>query len=130
MFPKEEKIMKLRNFFLVNAVVAVLFGLGFVIIPATVLSWYGVELAPAGLFVSRLYGSALLTFAFISLLVRRLPTSEALLAILLSFFLGDAIGFVLFLIFQLQGIANALGWSTVVIYLQLGLGFGYFYTKA
>lgn len=122
--------MKLRNLLIVNTVVAVLFGLGFIIIPVTVLSWYGIALNQAGLFVARLFGSSLLVFGLISWLVRNSSGSEALRAILLSFFLGDAIGFVLSLIYQLQGVANGFGWSTVVIYLLLGLGFGYFYTRS
>ena len=121
--------MKLSNLFLINAVVAILFGLGFILIPVTVLSWYGVALNEAGLFVASLYGSALITFGLISWLVRNLASSDTLRAVILSFFIGDAIGFVLSLINQLQGVANSFGWSTVVIYLLLGLGFGYFYMK-
>lgn len=36
---------------------------------------------------------------------------------------GDVIGFVVILIGQLGGIANAIGWSSVAIYLLLALGF-------
>ncbi len=119
--------MKLSTLFVINAVVAALFGLGFVLIPAMVLSWYAVELNTPGLYVARLFGSALLTFGIISWLVRNGSGMAELRAIVMAFFIGDAIGFVLSLIYQLQGIANALGWSTVAIYLLLALGFGYFY---
>ena len=117
--------MNRSTIFMINAVIAVLFGLVFLLIPATVLSWYGVQLEAAGLFLARLYGSALLIFAIISWMVREAPASQSLRGIIVAFFIGDAIGFLLSLVYQLQGVANALGWSTVVIYLLLALAFGY-----
>jgi hypothetical protein len=38
----------------------------------------------------------------------------------------DAIGFIVTLLGQLAGLANALGWSSVALYLLFGLGFAYF----
>ena len=40
-----------------------------------------------------------------------------------------AIGFIVALIGQLGAVVNNLGWSTVVIYLFLAVGFGYFHFK-
>ena len=45
---------------------------------------------------------------------------------LLAYFLGIAIGFVVALLGQLSGMMNPLGWSTVAIYLLLALGYGDF----
>jgi hypothetical protein len=42
---------------------------------------------------------------------------------------SDGIGFVVGLIAQLRNVVNQVGWSTVVIYLLLALGFGYFQFK-
>ena len=124
--------MKLSTLFIINTIVAILFGLGFVLLPATVLSWYGVTLNDAGLYIARLFGGSLLGFGIISWLVRDSAGSAAttqLRAILLAFFISDVLGFVLSLIYQLQGVANALGWSTVVISLLLGLAFGYYWRQ-
>jgi len=38
-------------------------------------------------------------------------------------------GFVVALINQLSGLVNALGWSTVALYLLFALGYGYFQFK-
>ena len=121
--------MKLNALLIVNTVLAGLFGLGFVLMPATLLSYYDVTMNEAGLFNSRLLGTAFLSFAIISWLVRNSSGSSELNAIVLAFAVGDLIGFVISLIFQLQNVANALGWSTVAIYLLVGLGFGYFVWK-
>lgn len=119
--------MKLSTLLLINAIVAVLFGLVFVLVPATAMALYGIQLSDAGLFTARLFGAALVTFAIISWLVRGSAGSEVVRSIAFSFFVGDIIGFIISFIYQLQGVPNALGWSTVVIYLLLGVGFGYLY---
>ena len=125
--------MKLSTLFTINAIVAILFGLGFLLIPATLLSWYGVDLPDAGIFISRLLGAAFVTFATISWETRSIESaagSVTMRAILLGFFIGDILGALISMIYQVEGIANALGWTTVLIYLLLGLGFGFFALKA
>ena len=54
------------------------------------------------------------------------PESEARTAILRALFVTDGLGFVVALAAQLGGVVNALGWSTVAIFLVLGLGWAYF----
>ncbi len=76
--------------------------------------------------MGQLFGAALIGFAALTWTARNATDSDAGRAILLALFVADAIGFAVALIGQLGGIVNALGWSTVVIYLVLALGFGYF----
>lgn len=119
--------MKLKNLFILNAVVCLVFGLSFVIVPDQALSLYGDDIVHGQFkYVGQLFGSALLVFSLTSWLVRNSAESTARSAIILSFFIGDAIGFVISLMNQIGGIVNALNWSTVAIYLLLALGFGYF----
>ena len=122
--------MKLSMMFMINAVVAVLFGLGFVLMPATVLSFYAVQLSDAGLFIARLLGMEFIGFAIITWQLRYAEAgSGEVRGVMLGLWVSELLGFVCSLYYQLQGIANGLGWSTVVIYLLLGLGFLYFYMK-
>ena len=118
--------MKLGTLFTVNAVLAIVFGLGFVLMPVALMSYYGVALADAGVSISQLLGAAFLAFGILSWQVRKSDTSEVLRAVVLSFFIGDAVGFLIVLQGQLSGEFNALGWSTVAIYGLLAIGFGYF----
>ena len=121
--------MKLSTLFVITAIIAFLFGLGFVLFPANILSLYGVTLSINGVYMSRLLGAAFLGFAIISWLVRNATGSAEVRAIAFAFFISDILGFIITLYYQLQGISNALGWTTVAIYLLLGVGFGYFYWK-
>lgn len=118
--------MKLSAFMSINAIIAVVFGLGFLIVPGQVMAYYGI-MADAPLeYVGQLFGAALLAFAVLTWSARNAADSDARRAILLALFVGDGIGFIVALVRQLSGVVNAVGWSTVVIYLLLALGFAYF----
>jgi len=54
--------MQLGTFLKVHAVIALLFGIGFIFMPATILSFYtAVPVNEIGVFMSRMFGSAILT---------------------------------------------------------------------
>jgi len=110
----------------INTVVALLFGFAFVLAAGAVLSLYGVTLNQGGLLVARLFGSALIGFGILTFLARNIEESKAMGAIVLALCLSDVVGFIVALQGQLSGAINAFGWSTVIIYLLLALGFGYF----
>jgi len=119
--------MKLSTLMAINTVIATIFGIAFVLIPWQVLSLYGIQPEPAINFVGQLFGAALITFAVLTWSARNAGESEARKAIVIAMFIGDTIGFIVALIAQVNNVVNELGWSTVVIYLLLGLGFAYFY---
>jgi hypothetical protein len=123
--------MKLSALMTVNAIVAVVFGLGFIVAPSQVASFYSPEVGAAEAggalrVIAQLLGAALVAFAVLTWVARNAPDSEARRAILLALFIGDGVGFVIALIAQIGGAVNALGWSTVAIYLLFAIGFGYF----
>ena len=119
--------MKLKTLFIINAVVCLLFGLAFIFAPVQTISLYGNDTIGGQFrYVGQLFGSALFTFGVMSWLARNATESSARSAIILSFAFGDLVGFVIALISQIGGVVNAVNWSTVAIYLLLGLGFVYF----
>ncbi len=118
--------MKLKVLFIITAIIAIVFGVVFVIIPAQVYSLYGIE-SGAGLnYMGQLFGAALIAIGLISWHSRNAADSDARKAIILAFFIADGIGFVVALIGQLNDVVGSLGWLTVAIYFLLSLGFGYF----
>jgi hypothetical protein len=118
--------MKLTTLMVVNTLVAAAFGVGFIVVPFQVTSAYGLESTPQLEYVTRLFGAALLAFAVLTWTARNATDSDTRRAILLALFVGDGVAFIVSLMGQLGGVVNALGWTTVVLYLVLALGFGYF----
>jgi hypothetical protein len=118
--------MKLGVLLKVNAAIAAAFGLGFVLVPAELVAMYGVELPVGPAVVARLFGSLLVGLAVMSWQARAAPPSDGLRAIVLGFFVSDALGFVLSVHGEVTGAVNALGWSTVALYALLAVGFGIF----
>ncbi len=118
--------MKLKTLFIIHAIIALFFGIVFVFAPAATLAPYGVTTNATGLSLGRLLGAAYLGFAVIAWCARNTEESAARQAIVLGFFLGFTAGFGASLYSQLNGVANALGWANVGIYLLLALGYGYF----
>jgi hypothetical protein len=119
--------MKLGNLFVINAVIAGLFGMAFVFAPAQLLAQYGLVIGAGFSVVAQLFGAALIGYAILTWLCRKAGASDARRAIVLALFISDGVAFVLALIAQLKGLVNSLGWSTVAIYLLLAIGFAYFH---
>jgi hypothetical protein len=120
--------MQLATFFKVHAVIALLFGMGFVLMPATILAFYTtVPVNEIGAFMSRLFGSAILTYAAVLWLASDAPDSPARWAIVQGFFLSMIVGVAVVVHFQLTGPINALGWTTVLLYVFLAVSYGAFH---
>ncbi len=118
--------MKLRNWMSAKAVIGVVFGLGFILLPDTLLSIYAISAGPGGVFMARLFGASFIVIGLLLWFARNTSESDTQRAVALAVFVGDAVGFIIALMAQLSGMANVLGWSTVALYLVLALGFGYF----
>ena len=117
--------MKLSNLLVVAAVIGAVFGVAFVVASGPLLAIYGITLDKAGTLVAQLFGAALISLALLNWLARNVTDPDARQAVVLANLAGDVVGFVVILLGQLAGIANALGWSNVAIYLLLALGFAY-----
>ena len=118
--------MTIRTFFSILAVLSFLFGVGFVLAPGQVLANYGIELSPALALVGRLFGGALLALGVILWLARDFRDEAAVRAVLVGALIGDVVNLVVATMGTLSGTSNALGWTTVLIYLYGTLGSGYF----
>jgi len=91
------------------------------------MAMYGVTLDVSGQYIARYLGSAFLGVAVINWLVRNISLKDkSMQAILLGFFTLSLTGFVASVFDALRAIGNNLVWSTVLIYLILALGFGYY----
>lgn len=119
--------MKLKNLFVIHAIVALFNGGSLVLAPNLYLSLYGLSVSdPDGTFITQLLGAGLLTYCFVAWFARDAEDSAARRAIVIGFFITISIGFIIALLAQLAAVMNPLGWLIVGLYLLLALGYGYF----
>ena len=119
--------MTYKNFMTFASVIAFIFALGFILMPAQLVSFYNVTLNEGGVLIGQLLGAALLGFGVLNWSARSFGEGEATQAILTANLAVDVVGLIFSLMGQLGGVpgVNALGWSTVLIYLILTAGFAY-----
>ena len=119
--------MNYRTVLTVAAILSFLFGIGFILMPVQVAGFYNVALDDAGRYIAQLYGATLFGFGLLNWFARDFREGPVQRAVLTANTLTAALGFVFSLMAQLGGVpgANALGWSTVGLYLLLALWFGY-----
>ena len=118
--------MKLSSFLVLNAVIALVYGIGAVLVPGTVLTMYGMTPNPGMLLIGQFFGVALIGIGLVTWLARNVVDSAAQRAIILGLLISDVVGVIVALLGTLSGVMNAVGWSSVVIYLVLTLGYAYF----
>ena len=118
--------MKLRTFLIINAVLLELNGIFMLLFPAKFGSYYFFSAGPEMPFGVRLLGVYLLAAGLLAWSTRNAQPSRARTDILYAFLAMNVLGFLVALIYQLSNTVSNLGWSTVVIYLLLSVGFGYY----
>ena len=118
--------MTIRIFFTILAVLAFLFGVGFILVPDQVIATYGIQPSPALALLGRLYGGSLLSLAAILWFARDFGDGAALRAVLIGAAIIGVVSLVVSVMSTLSGVQNAMGWSTVLIHLFVTAGSAYF----
>ena len=117
--------MNLRTFLTIAAVVALVYALGLILMPAFMASTYGLGASASEILLSRFFGVELLVLGVITWLAKDL-TGASVRPIITGNLIGNAVGTIIALMGTLGGVMNSVGWSAVAIYFLLALGFAYF----
>jgi hypothetical protein len=118
--------MKLSHLLTINLVIAIFFGTSCSVFAGWVLQIYGLVPGDAAIWTTRLVGGSILGFASLMWFGRKTASAEARKAIALALLIQDAVGFAASIEIQLGGSMNTLGWSNLVLYGLLALGYAYF----
>lgn len=118
--------MKLANLLVLNAVIALVFALGFLIAPASMATTYGVAPTPAVLFLARLFGAEVLGVGLLCWFTRNTLADDLRRGMVLALLIIHAIGSVVLWIAIQDGVLSSMGWFALAIYLLLALGYAYF----
>jgi hypothetical protein len=116
---------RMKTLLVINIVVALLFGLGFVLVPVTLLDFYEVSLSDQGITVARLFGSAILAYPVLLWYAGRSGDPEYIKGASRTLFTYWLLGTIFLLIAQLNGQLNALfGWLTIGLHGVMLLWYG------
>ena len=118
--------MRLGTLLLIGGIIALGFGIGFLLAPAAVLTLYGVPVEPPVVLMARFFGAALLQLGLVFYLIRDVSDPTTRRGVVLGSFLGSLAGLVVALTALFWGLMNSFGWSAVAIYGLLLLGYGSF----
>jgi hypothetical protein len=118
--------MRLRSLLLLAGVIALAFGLAFLLLPKPTLALYGIAASPETVLVSRFFGAALVQLGMVLYLIRDVGDLRTQRGVVIGSFLGSVAGLVVALTGQFWGVVNQFGWSSVAIYGLLTLGYGSF----
>ena len=115
----------LKTTFLIHFIVALLFGLGFLLIPVAVGSIYGLNVQEPDIY--RLLGGAMLGFAVSSWLSYQATSWESVRIVVVMEFVWTILGTLVMLYALLFAGFPALGWLNGVILAAFAIAFGNFY---
>jgi hypothetical protein len=114
--------MTLKRLFVLNAAIAVGYGIALLVATDPILDLYGISPNAEGVYMARWFGVGLLAMGLSTWLARDAADSAGGLALARSLAVAYGIGVVLALWGTLFGPFNALGWIAVGLNLALGSG--------
>lgn len=122
----EQKIMSLSTFLLIKTIICLALGIPFVLAPSAIMSGYGIALDPIATVMTRIVGAMFIGIGLLCLFTRKSTDAKTMQGITFGLFIGDTIGFIVVLLWQLRPAANPLEWVEVALWLFLAAGLGYF----
>ena len=121
--------MNVKLFLAVAAVVSILYGIAFVLVPALLLATYGMTTDASTVLAARYFGLTLLGLGLIAWFVKDTSDRRALRGLLVSLAISAAVGVFVSIWGSISGIMNIMGWSGVLVYV-VWLAFCVYYLVA
>ena len=122
-------MMSQKTVFILATIVAGFFALACLLIPATMLSWYGEESNIALVLMTRFYGAALLAIALITFNLKNSEFNPEVKSVVFALLIFNAVGAIVALWDQITNNTNSLGWLNVIIFLFFTIAYLPIYFK-
>ena len=108
--------MSLKTVFILITISAGFYAIASILIPTTMLSWYGPIYTDSLVMMTRFFGVALLAIALITFFLKDVQLTKNIRSVVLAIMISDAVGFFVALWAKMTNIVNNLGWLNVAIY--------------
>ena len=119
--------MSYRIMFVLNALVALAFGVVFLFVPTMGLGFFGTEARVAEVLVARFFGSAMLTIGLLLWFAKDGADEGAQRGMGTALLVGSVAGLIVTVIgvSPASGVIRSNGWIAIVLYAVFGLGYAY-----
>jgi len=117
--------MTIKTFFTIIAVLALVHGVGFVVVPEQVAASYGMATSASTVLMARLFGAALVGLGLVFWFARD-GSSESVRGVFIATIIGNTVGLIVVVMGTTAGTLNSMGWVAALIYLFGAAGSGYF----
>ena len=107
----------MRTLFTVTLIVELIFALGFIAAPGTLLGTFDVTPDPFAIALSRIFGSALLAFCTLLWYARSSRSADLHKSTIRTMFTYWLVSTIFLALAQIGGIFNTMGWGNVVLHL-------------
>jgi hypothetical protein len=118
--------MKLRNLYLLNSVISLVFALGLLLMTPVMLGLFGMDITKDATTLGQLLAVELVVGGLTTLLARDVTDPKARSAINYSNIVAGVLGFVVSLNATLTGVFGWFGYALLVIYAFIAVAFAYF----
>jgi len=117
--------MNYRLMFLLNALMAVLLGLGFLVVPDKILGQLGVDGYAATKLISQFFGTAMLGLGLLLWFAKDVADINLQKGMGMALLVGALVGLLITVLGTTSGVLRANGWMALIVYATLGLAYGY-----
>ena len=117
--------MSYRIVFILNALVALVFGIAFLVVPTMALKRFGVDEYASTKLVLQFFGTGLLTIGLLAWFAKNVSDPVAQKGLGMAMLIGSVSGLIMAIIGMSTGAIRILGWLAIAIYLVFTLGYGF-----
>ena len=111
--------------FILNALVALVFGIAFLVVPTMALQQFGVDEYASTKLVLQFFGTGLLAVGLLAWFAKNISDEAAQKGLVLALFISSLAGLVMSVIGMATGTVRTLAWLAIVIYLVFTLAYAF-----
>jgi hypothetical protein len=117
--------MTAKTFLTISSIFAMLYGLGFLLLPGPSIALYGTEPEPHLMLIMRFFGSTLLAFGVVVWFGKNFRDWEAVRGVLIAVIILNLVGLLVTVLGLAEGLLNSTAWSSLILYAVFLVGAAY-----
>ncbi len=117
--------MTYRILFVLNAIVAFLFGVAFLFVSSMALKQFGVDDYASTKMMAQFYGTAMVALGLVLWFAKDIADEAVSRGLGISLLIGALAGLTITIMGTVNGTLRSFGWVAMLIYVLFGLGYAY-----